>query len=54
MTLLLVGLCQVSKEEAMALSLKARRVWIKNVPGTADLEQLKKDLVGLMTLQHLR
>jgi len=45
---------QLSKEEALALSLKARRLWIKNLPADANLEQLKKNLLEFMAMQHLR
>ncbi len=45
---------QISKEEALALSKKARRLWIKNLPADANLEQLKKSLLEFMAMQHLR
>ena len=32
----------------------ARRIWIKNLPVEANLDELKKNLLEFMALQHLR
>lgn len=45
---------QVTKEEGLQLSLKARRIWIRNMAADADLDSVKKSLLELMALQHLR
>lgn len=44
----------MTKEEGLALSLKSRRIWIRNLPAEANLEELKTNLLEFMALQHLR
>ena len=45
---------KVSREEALRLSLKARRVWVRNLPGEANLDEVKASLAEFMALKHLR